>query len=164
VDLFADEERGGFFLTPVDGEALVARQKDLDDNPTPSGNSMLAFVLLRLARLWGDDELERRAVGVLRIVRDAIARAPSAFGWALCALDLHLSTPREIAIVGDPASEVAKAALRRFDPHAVVAFGPAEDVPLLEGKTLVGGRPAVYVCERFACQAPVTDPAQFADS
>ena len=57
-----------------------------------------------------------------------------------------------------------KAALRRFDPHAVVAFGPAEDVPLLEGKTLVGGRPAVYVCERFACQAPVTDPAQLADS
>src|SRR5262245_57834225 len=55
VELFADEERGGFFLTPVDGEQLVARQKDLDDNPTPSGNSMLAFHLLRLARIWGHD-------------------------------------------------------------------------------------------------------------
>ena len=163
VELFADDENGGFFLTPADGEQLVARQKDLDDNPTPSGNSMLAFVLLRLARLWGDDELERRAEGVLRLVRDVLPRAPQAFGWALCALDLLLSPPREVAIVGDPESEVARAALRGFDPNAVVAFGPDEEVPLLEGKTLVDGRPAVYVCERFACRAPVTNPAELAD-
>jgi hypothetical protein len=159
VELFADDELGGFFLTPSDGEQLVARQKDLDDNPTPSGNSMLAFVLLRLARIWGDDELERRAVGVLRLVRDVIPQAPSAFGWALCALDLHLSPPREIAIVGGPDSDVARAALRGLDANAVVAFGPADDVPLLTGKTLVDGRPAVFVCERFACRAPVTDAA-----
>jgi uncharacterized protein YyaL (SSP411 family) len=158
VELFADEELGGFFLTPADGETLVARQKDLDDNPTPSGNSMLAFVLLRLARIWGDDELERRAVGVLRLIRDVIPRAPTAFGWALCALDLQLSPPRELAIVGGPGSEVARAALRGLDANAVVAFGPGDDVPLLAGKSLVDGRPAVYVCERFACRAPVTDP------
>src|SRR5204862_4648647 len=159
VEHFADRERGGFFLTPADGEELVARQKDLDDNPMPSGNSMLAFVLLRLARLWGDDELERQAAGVLRLVRDIVARAPSAFGWALCALDLYLSPPREIAIGGDPASAGARAALRGFDPNAVVAFGPSPEVPLLAGKSLVDGRPAVYVCERFACRAPVTDAA-----
>jgi uncharacterized protein YyaL (SSP411 family) len=159
VELFADDEHGGFFTTPADGEQLVARQKDLDDNPTPSGNSMLAFVLLRLARIWADDELERRAVGVLRLMRDALPRAPSAFGWGLSALDLYLSPPREIAIVGDPGSEVAHAALRRLDANAVVAFGPADGVPLLDGKTLVDGRPAVYVCERFACRAPVTEAA-----
>jgi uncharacterized protein len=164
VELFGDDARGGFFLTPLDGEQLVAPSKDLDDNPTPSGNSMLAFVLLRLARLWGDDDLERRAVGVLRLIRDAIPRAPSAFGWALCALDLHLSPPRELAIVGDPGGEVARAALRGYDPNAVVAFGPAPGVPLLDGKTLVDGRAAVYVCERFACRVPVTDPAEFADT
>jgi hypothetical protein len=121
---------------------------------------MLAFVLLRLARIWGDDELERTAVDALRLVRDLLPRAPSAFGWALCALDLHLSPPRELAIVGDPGSDVARAALRGFDPNAVVAFGPADDVPLLEGKTLVDGSPAVYVCERFACRAPVTEASR----
>ncbi|MGH2972077.1 MAG: thioredoxin domain-containing protein [Gaiellaceae bacterium] len=157
IELFADDERGAFFLTSTGGEELVARRKELDDNPTPSGNSMMAFVLLRLARLWGDDELERRAAGVLRLVRDLMPRAPAAFGWALCALDLYLAPPREIAIVGPPDSAVAKAALRGLDPNAVVAFGPADDVPLLEGKTLVDGKPAVYVCERFACRAPVTD-------
>jgi uncharacterized protein YyaL (SSP411 family) len=160
VELFGDPDRGGFFLTPAGGEQLVARQKAFDDNPTPAGSSMLAFVLLRLARIWGDDELERQAVGALRLVRDLLPRAPSAFGWALCALDLHLSPPREIAILGGPDAEVARAALRGFDQNAVVAFGPADDVPLLEGKGLVDGEPAVYVCERFACRAPVTDPAE----
>jgi uncharacterized protein YyaL (SSP411 family) len=161
VELFADEARGGFFLAPANGEELVARRKDLEDNPTPSGNSMLAFVLLRLARIWGDDELERQAVGVLRLVREAMARAPSAFGWALCALDLYLSPPRELAIIGPVDSDVARAALRGFDPSAVVAIGPSDEVPLLADKGLVDGRPAVYVCERFACRAPVTDAAGF---
>jgi uncharacterized protein len=160
VELFGDPERGGFFLTQADGEQLVARQKTFDDNPTPAGSSMLAFVLLRLARIWGDDGLERQAAGALRLVRDLLLRAPSAFGWALCALDLYLSPPRELAIVGGVDSEIARAALRGFDPTAVVAFGPADDVPLLEGKTLANGKPTVYVCERFACQAPVTDRAE----
>src|SRR5581483_4852402 len=98
------------------------------------------------ARIWGDDELERLGAGVLRLVRNALPRAPSAFGWALCALDLYLSPPREIAVVGPPDSAVARAALSPFDPNAVVAVGPSEDVPLLAGKDLVGGEPAVYVC------------------
>jgi uncharacterized protein len=156
VELFADDERGGFFLTPADGEQLVSRKKDFDDHPTPSGNSMLAYVLLRLARLWGDAELERRAVGVFRFVTPQAASAPSAFGHALCALDLHFSPPREVAVIGPPDAEVARRALADFDPNAVVAFGPSDDVPLLRGKDFVDGRAAVYVCESFACQAPIT--------
>ena len=157
IELFGDDERGAFFLTPVDGERLVSRKKDFDDHPTPSGNSMLAFVLLRLARLWADDELERRAVGVFRFIAPQAVRAPSAFGHALCALDLHFSPSRELAVIGSPADEVARRHLAPFDPNAVVAFGPSDDVPLLQGKQYVDGRPAVYVCENFACQAPVTD-------
>src|SRR5207247_1993865 len=120
----------------------------------------LAYVLLRLARIYGDDELERRAVGVLRLLGESLARGPNELAWALNALDLYLSVPKEIAIVGPPESEVARAALEPFEPNAVVAFGPADGVPLLEGKELVDGRPAVYVCERFSCQRPVTDPAE----
>jgi hypothetical protein len=157
VELFGDEEHGGFFRTPVHGERLIARQKAFDDNPTPSGNSMLAYVLLRLARIYGDDDLERRAVGVFRLVGPALSRAPQAFGHALSALDLHFSPPRELAVAGPPSSEVARAALAPFDPNTVVAVGPSDDVPLLRGKVLVDGRPAVYLCERFACQAPVVD-------
>ncbi len=156
VELFADDEDGAFFLTPVDGEQLVNRKKEFDDHPTPSGNSMLAYVLLRLSRLWGDEELERRAVGVFRYIAPLLSRAPSAFGHALCALDLHFSSPRELAVIGPPDAEVARGALSAFDPNAVVAFGPSDEVPLLVGKDLVDGRPALYVCENFACRAPVT--------
>ena len=160
VELFADEQRGGFFVAPAHGERLIARRKDLFDHPIPSGNSMLAYVLLRLARIYGDDELERHAVGVLRLLGDALGRGPTEFGWALNALDLYLSTPKEIAVVGPPETEVARAALEPFDPNAVVAFGPADGVPLLEGKGFVDGKPTVYVCERFACRRPVTDPSE----
>jgi uncharacterized protein YyaL (SSP411 family) len=164
VELFADVEHGGFFLSPSHGERLVARTKELDDHPLPSGNSMLAHVLLRLARLYGDDELERRAVSVLRLLRPALERAPASFGWALCALQLWLSPPREVAVVGGVDSDVARAALGPWQPDTVVAVGPAETVPLLAGKGLVDGMPAVYVCERFACRAPETDAAAFAQA
>jgi uncharacterized protein YyaL (SSP411 family) len=160
VELFADDEHGGFYLSPADGDARVPRTKDLQDSPVPSGNSMLAHVLLRLSRIWGDDELERRAVSVFRLVEPALRRAPGFFAWALCGVDLWLSAPREIAIVGDVRSPVARAALAPFQPTTVVGVGPSEDVPLLAGKTLVEDRSAVYVCERFACQAPVTEPEE----
>jgi uncharacterized protein len=162
--LFADGERGGFYLSPADGEQLVARGKVFDDHPTPSGNSMLAFVLLRLSRIYGDAELERQAVSVFRLLRSALERAPAAFGHALCALDLHFSPPRELAIVGPPEAPVARAALAPYDPNAVVAFGPADGIPLLEGKNYVDAKPAVYVCERFTCRVPVTEPSELVGS
>jgi hypothetical protein len=165
VELFGDPEYGGFFVDPAEGERLVARRKELDDHPTPSGNSMLAFVLLRLARLYGDEELAGRAVAVFRLARSLLERAPGAVGHLLCALDLHFSPPREIALIGesDPLRHVA---LGAFEPNTVFAFARGADdpaakrVPLLEGKGLVEGRPAAYVCESFACRAPVTSPEE----
>jgi hypothetical protein len=164
VSLFEDPERGGFYLSAADGDRRVPRTKDLQDTPVASGSSMLAWVLLRLGRIWGDDELEQRAVSAFRLVEPAMRRAPGAFAWALCGLDLWLSPPREIAVVGPVGSEVARAALAPFQPSTVVAVGPSEEVPLLAGKGLVDGRPAIYLCERFVCQAPVTEPEELSAS
>jgi uncharacterized protein len=161
VELFGDPENGGFYVDAADGDGLVARRKEFDDHPTPSGNSMLAFVLLRLERIYGDADLERRATGVFRLARPLIERAPGAVGHLLCALDLHFSPPREIAIVGE-SEELRHAALEGFQPGTVFAFSPepSDAVPLLAGKSLLDGRPAAYVCERFACGRPVTAPAE----
>ena len=121
---------------------------------------MLAFVLLRLARLYGEHELESAAVGVFRLARPIVERAPAAVGQLLCALDLHFSPPREVAVVGD--GELRRAALEGFHPNTVYAFAAGADdpalerVPLLHGKAPVDGRAAAYVCESFACRAPVT--------
>jgi uncharacterized protein YyaL (SSP411 family) len=171
VELFADDRHGGFLYSASDAERLVAEHKEFDDNPTPSGNSLLAHVLLRLARIHGDRELENLAAGSLRIPLDMVRRAPHAFGQLLSAVDLYLSPPREVAVVG-PRDDAATAALRDaarrgFHPTAVYAFGDGTEpapVPLLEGKGLVDGRPAVYICERFACRAPLTDAGAVADA
>jgi uncharacterized protein len=156
AERFLDEERGGYF---VDDHGLVARRKEFDDHPTPSGNSMMAFVLLRLSRIYGDTEMEKRAVGIFRLARPLLERAPAAVGHLLCALDLHFSPPREVAVVG-PSEQLRRAALERFMPSTVYAFSdePTDEIPLLAGKELVDGEAAAYVCESFACQAPVTTP------
>jgi uncharacterized protein len=171
VRLFHDAERGGFFQTGSDAEALVVRPKELFDNAVPSGNSAAAEALLRLGMLEGDAQLERAGVSALRVAREGMERAPTGFGHALCALDLYLSPPREVAIVGPPADPATAALAARvwssYRPNLVVAGGSPEDaessgIPLLAGRGLVDGRPAAYVCERFACRRPVTDPEDLA--
>ena len=91
VARFADERNGGFFQSASDAERLVAPHKELDDNPTPSGNSLLAHVLIRLARIYAEPGLEERAAAAMRLAVDGMRRAPHGFGQMLSALDLHLS-------------------------------------------------------------------------
>ena len=169
VERFADDRNGGFFFSSADSEQMVAPRKELDDSPTPSGNSLMATVLLRLARLHGDSERERLAVGVARLAAGHAQRAPHGFGHMLQAISLHLAPPREVAVVGpaaDPATRTMADAVRDgFHPNLAYAFGDgmaSGGLELLEGRGLVDGRPAAYVCERFACQRPVTEPDEAA--
>jgi uncharacterized protein YyaL (SSP411 family) len=170
LDLFGDAG-GPFAQTPRDGEALVARRPDLDDNPAPSGNSLLAGALLALARLYGNQEWEDRATEAVGAIAPVVGRAPQAFGHALGVIAQAAATPREIAIVGaldDPRTVALRTVVdARYAPQeAVVVADPADplfaSVPLLEGRSTVDGVPAAYVCERFACRRPVTDPAELA--
>ncbi|HXF38018.1 MAG TPA: thioredoxin domain-containing protein, partial [Actinomycetota bacterium] len=172
--LFHDAERGGFFQTGSDQDPLVLRPKELYDNAVPSGNSAAADALLRLALLTGEARYEEAAVSALALVREGMARAPTAFGHALCALDLHVAPAKEVAIVGDPSAPdtralVEEVTVRRFLPHRVLAVAAPDDeearraVPLLEGRTPVEGRATAYVCRRFVCELPVTEPAALAE-
>ncbi len=169
VRLFVDDEHGGFFTTGSDQETLVVRPKDLYDNAVPSGNSVAADVLQRLALLTGEVGYERAGVSALRLVRDAMAQAPTGFGQALSALDLYLGPSKEVAIVGDPAANATRALAAevnsaRYLPNAVLAVSAPEDeraaraVALLQDRPARDGAPTAYVCERFVCQVPVTDP------
>jgi hypothetical protein len=160
---FQDTERGGFFSTADDHEALVARRKDLEDTPIPAGGSSAALGLLALAGLTGEQRYEDAAAGQLALLHEVAVRHPSAFGHLLQAIDLHRAPRREIALAGDAAGVAALAAVVReqLRPHVVLAGGPGDGataVALMEHRTPVDGRAAAYVCERFACQRPVTDP------
>jgi uncharacterized protein len=170
LDLFEDRTGGGLFTTGHDAEALVARQKDVFDNATPSANSLAANGLLRLAALTGESRWQEAGETAVRAVGPTMGEHPSAFGELLGALERLVSPPVEIAVVGDPADPATGALMaevrRRFLPRAVsVTALPAtgaEVTPLLADRPLVDGKPTAYVCRHFACQRPVTDPAALA--
>ena len=114
---FADEENGGFFETSDDHEQLVARRKDLEDHPIPSGNSSAAYGLLRLGALTGEHEYERRAESALRLLHQIAAKHPQAFAHLLQALDFRLAPVREVALVATrPRAARARAAVARSAP------------------------------------------------
>lgn len=160
---FVDEAGGGFFQTGIAHEQLVVRRKDFIDNAIPSGNSMAAELLLRLAKLTGNNAYASEAVRIFRIMAAAMAQQPTGFGRMLTALDDLVGPSQEIAVVGslaDPRTQLLLQEIRRhYLPHSVLALKEPDSenpLPLLEGRTLVEGQPAAYVCENYACRLPVT--------
>ena len=168
IVLFADEKNGGFFDTGSDHETLISRPKDIMDNATPAGNSVAVDVLLRLAAFTGEEQYRERADGYLRGLADIMVQHPQAFGHALGALDFAVSPVKELAILGDlQQARVLLAAINsRYLPNSVLACAaPGDDeagktIPLLAERPAKDGKATAYVCQHFACQAPVTTPEE----
>lgn len=166
IGLFADEPNGGFFDTGSDHETLLSRPKDLMDNATPAGNSVAAEVLLRLAAWTGEQEYRQRADAYLGSLSAIMVQHPQAFGHALGALDFSLSSTCELAVVGDleqaNTGNLLAVLNERYLPNSVLACVSPQHaeagqlIPLLADRPLKDGQPCVYVCQDFACQAPVT--------
>jgi hypothetical protein len=165
---FADEA-GGFYDTAQDHEPLIVRYKDGADGAVPSANAVAASVLARLAAHLGRADFRDRAAAAIQAYAKPMTQRPRAFCKSLCVVDFLLEGPVELALVGTPGDagyEALRAAVgRRYLPNRIVAHhdpaaGAAPELPLLEGKGLVGGKAALYVCRDFACRAPVTDPAE----
>ena len=162
LERFADGERGGFFVGAADGEQLIVRRKDLEDTPIPSGSSSAALGLLRLAALTGEARYEDAALGALALAAPMAARYPSAFGHLLCALDFHTAPVRELAIVGPIRRRCSPSCASATAPTSCSRDPTARRAPCRcsQGRTpAAGGAAAAYLCERFACLAPVSDPA-----
>jgi uncharacterized protein YyaL (SSP411 family) len=170
LDLFWDPAEQTFFDTARDHEQLVSRPRDVYDNATPSGTSVAADVLLRLASLADQPRYREHAEQVLRSLGEAAARVPTGFGRLLSALDFALATSQEVAIVGDPGAPDTAALLsvvrERYRPNTVLALttGPgdalAAELPLLADRPRRDGQATAYVCEHYACQMPTTDPEE----
>jgi uncharacterized protein YyaL (SSP411 family) len=161
IERFGDVEHGGFFTTSNDHETLIARRKEVGDHPIPAGQSAAALGLLRLAALSGEVRFADRARGVVALFGEPAIDHPDSFAHFLRALDFDHAATREVALVGGDLGVLTGVVRAAFRPHVVVAAGPAGAVepPLLDARTEIGGEPAAYVCERFTCNLPVTDPA-----
>ncbi len=159
VTEFWDEDNGGFFFTSNDHEELIVRNKDFYDNATPSGNSVAADVLLRLAKLLGDEKYERFAVTVLRLTSSQLRRHPQGFGRALSAMEFHLAETKEIVVIGEKRNELERKVLESYLPDAVVAVSRNAEVdsavvPLLKGRGMVDEMATAFVCVDFVCERP----------
>ncbi|MGZ4702945.1 MAG: thioredoxin domain-containing protein, partial [Ilumatobacteraceae bacterium] len=128
-DHFWDVDNGGLFSIADDAEQLVARQKDLMDNATPSANSTAAVALLRLGALTGEVRYANHAEQILRLLGRVMPQAPSAFSNALVALDLVGRGITEIAIIGER-PDLVRAVRTRWLPNSVLAWGKPYDSPL----------------------------------
>jgi uncharacterized protein YyaL (SSP411 family) len=172
LGLFWEEAEGAFYDTAADHEELVTRPRDVYDNATPSGNSVAVDVLLKLSVLLEREDYRERAGAVLDNLSGGMVQVPGAFGRLLSALDFYLSTPYEVAIIGEREAPDTKMLLETvyssYLPNKVVAGSSEKDeeatqlVPLLANRPMRGGRPTAYVCVNYACQSPTTDPAELA--
>jgi uncharacterized protein YyaL (SSP411 family) len=167
LDLFFDESTSSFFDTSRDHEELVGRPRELTDNATPSGTSLAAEALLRLAALFGETRYREYAARVLVPLAPSMADQPSAYGHFLSALDDLIGPIQEIVVIAAPedpgAPEFRRILADRYLPRAVLAMADSADeaslqeVPLLRDRDLVGGKSTAYVCRDFVCRQPVTD-------
>lgn len=170
LERFSDEEQIGFYDTVSEHRSPLRRSRELTDNAIPAGTSVFIDTLLHLAALQRHPEWEERVGAVFARLMPLVGQYPGAFGRLLCTLDFYLRAPKEIAIVGDPGEETTRALLRVvrkcYLPNYVLACGNPDrsDGPgLLEGRPMVRGAPAAYVCEHCVCLAPVTLPEELAE-
>ena len=164
---FSDPEGGSFFFTAHGHEQLLVRSREGHDGAIPNANAAAASALARLSYHFDRADLRERAAAALRAYGKQVERAPRAFCTSLAVAELLLEGPLELVYVGSRSDERLESLVRRvamrYIPNRVIAHvdpaeAPSVRSPLLEGKTLVGGAPALYVCEHFACKAPVTSP------
>lgn len=161
---FEDAGQGGFFDTSDDHEDLIHRPKDVQDNATPSGNAMAALVLLRLSLYTGNGAWWDVANTAVSALYGPMLQYPNAFAHWLTAATLMLGEPQEVAIIGRPETADTRALLEtvfaQYRPHLVVAAGESgSTIPLLANRPQHDGKATAYVCRRFICQQPVTEPA-----
>ncbi len=169
---FWDDQDGGFFFSGAHNEQLIAKTKELYDGAVPSGNSVAAFVLVRLAQLTMDHDFQRRAGQLFEVFSGHVSQAPHAFPQFLIALDAWLGPSQEIVIAGDPLApatrQMIRAVRQHFLPRAVLALHPVGEagrevealIPFIKGQLPLKGEPTAYVCQHYVCQLPTTDLKQ----
>ncbi len=170
IDQFADVDGEGFFFTGKAHESLIVQSKSAYDGATPAGASMAIHSLLRLAKHLDKPEFHDKAVDTLNLYFHQMDVMPSGSGQLLCELAFLLSTPKEIAIVGnreDAKTDAMLAALHGiYLPNKIVALSESADnatLPLLANKTRIDNSTTVYVCENYVCQEPTTDVEAFVE-
>jgi uncharacterized protein YyaL (SSP411 family) len=169
VELFGDNEHGGFFLTGKDSEKLIARTKPSTDGAVPSGNSVAALALLKLGRIAMEQHMSEQGDKVLQAFSGQLEQGPGYSSVMLTALNFWLGPTQEIVIAGNRQSNYTQTMIGlvrgKFLPNAVVLLheeGEAgrtieEFSPFMKGQTAIDNKATAYLCENYVCKRPVND-------
>jgi uncharacterized protein YyaL (SSP411 family) len=173
-ELFQDKEHGGFFSTAAGDASLLIRMKEDYDGAEPSGNSVAALNLLRLAQMTDRQSFHDSAAKTLHAFASRISGIPSAVPQMLVAYEFSLAKPKQIILVGDRSEPETKEMLRilhaRFLPNSIVMLVDdaaratlASYLSVIETMARIHGKTAAYVCENYTCKLPTADAAKFAE-
>jgi hypothetical protein len=167
---FWDDKAGGFYFTADDAEKLLVRQKDIYDGAVPSGNSVGALNLLRLARITANTDFEEKAARIGRAFSKAVNQSPSAYTQLMLAVDFMVGPSYEVVIAGKSGARDTKTMIRalreHFVPNKVVLFRPTNEkspdiIRLAEYtkyQSSIDGKATAYVCLNYNCKLPTTAP------
>ncbi len=171
--LFRDPESGVYFGSAGDDPLVPVRMKDDSDGAEPSANAISALNLLRLGAMLHDEAFSHAAEKILAAFAAPLTGAPAAVPQMLTALDTALAPPRQIVIAGEKSDPAVAAFARKiretFHPNQVILLADGDEGQRLLARTSgaiaamrpINGKPALYVCENFTCQPPITDPEAF---
>lgn len=166
IDLFWDEEHGGFYFTGHDAEALIVREKEVYDGAVPSGNSVAAVQFLRLGQVTGDLSLIEKAETMFSVFKPEIEAYPSGHSFFMQSVLKQMTPKKEIVIFGRPddpdRKQITSALQKAFNPNDSILVAEHPDqckgiVPFAAEYRIIDDQTTVYVCENFACQQPTTD-------
>ncbi|HEX3012997.1 MAG TPA: thioredoxin domain-containing protein, partial [Methanobacterium sp.] len=167
LDHFWDNENGGFYFTPDDGEEILVRKKEIYDSTVPSGNSMQMLNLLKLSKITEDEEFKHKAVQLEKAFSHDVVRTPSAHTQLMVAIDFKLGPSYEIVIAGTPNNQDTDIMLNSirssYIPNKTIVLKPPEASEIiglinsLKFKNQENNKATVYICSENTCKAPTTD-------
>jgi uncharacterized protein YyaL (SSP411 family) len=168
IRLFWDEERGGLFFTGHDAERLIIRSKEIYDGATPSGNSVAALNLLRLAKITARNDFLDKGEAILRHFSVQVAQYPFAYTQLLHALLFMLQETKEILFTGprgaDGIPEIGRMLQQVYLPEAVLIYHDENEstrmeriAPYIGNQKSMDGKPTLYICQNYTCRKPTSD-------
>jgi len=161
---FWDDSTNGFFFTSDDHEKLIMRPKNNYDLSMPSGNSVAAYVLLKLYHITQNKQFLEIAKKIIESQAISAAENPFAFGYLLNALYLYYQKPTEITIINGKNSELVSSLRKKFLPESIMVLIESQSNlealskhPFFSGKEFQNDKTTVFVCKNFSCSLPLSD-------
>ncbi len=161
IDLFWDNDQGGFFFNGHDSEELLSREKAVYDGALPSGNGVAGVMLVKMGYLTGDTDYLDKLEEMYHTFYEDIIQVPVAGVHFIQSLMLMENPTKEVVVLGE-SNPFTVDLQQTFLPDVTLLAGNNADklgevAPFVSEYRQLDNALTIYVCENFACHQPTTD-------